>query len=83
MPKYFETVLQVPFEKSEWMSAAPQFFAGISCLLGGVALRRLGPRSPAASGWPGAVFPILGCVVAAGAMLGDPRRPTHRPPPSC
>jgi ACS family glucarate transporter-like MFS transporter len=69
MPKYFEKVQGVSFEKSEWMNAGPQFCAGIACLLGGILsdwlVRAIGRKRIGR-----AVFPIAGCTIAAAAMFG-------------
>jgi MFS family permease len=69
MPKYFEKVQRVPFEKSEWMNVGPQFCAGIACLLGGILSDAL-VRAIGRKRMGRAVFPIAGCTVAAAAMFG-------------
>ena len=69
MPKFLEDVHHVSLQKSEWASAMPLFLGGLSCLAGGwlsdALVRRTGWRR-----FGRAVFPILGCTTAAGAMLG-------------
>ncbi len=68
LPKYFDEHLHVSFDKSEVMSGAPQFLAGITCLLGGwlsdLVVRRTGWRR-----WGRAIFPITGCATAASAIF--------------
>ncbi len=78
MPKYFDSVHHIRYEKSEWMSVFPLFFGGISCLLGGwlsdLLTRRIGNH------WLNrALFPIAGYSVAAIAMLAlqSAQKPEH------
>jgi MFS family permease len=69
MPRFFDEVHHVTFEKSEWMTVGPQFFAGLSCLAGGLCSDAL----VRATGWRRlgrALFPIAGCSTAAVAMIG-------------
>ena len=69
MPRFLRDVHGLTFAKQEWMNAAPLFFGGLSCLVGGwlsdVVVKRTGWRRLGR-----AMFPIAGCTVAAGAMLG-------------
>ena len=69
MPRYFEKIHNVTFEKSELISALPLFCGGITCLLGGwisdIVVRRTGWRRMGR-----AMFPVFGCTVAAAAMYG-------------
>lgn len=71
MPRYMKDVHGVPFERSELSAAWPMFFAGISCLVGGVLsdalVRRMGWRR-----FGRAVFPVTGCLITALAMLAIP-----------
>lgn len=71
MPRYLKEVQGVAFEKSEWSSALPFLCGGAACLIGGVVSdalvnytgrRRLGR----------AICPVVGCLVAAVAMLAMP-----------
>lgn len=68
MPRFFKDVHGVAFEKSEWMSVMPLFCGGISCLTGGwlsdFVVRRTGWRRLGR-----AMFPVLGCTVAAASMF--------------
>lgn len=68
MPRFLKDVHGVTFEKSEWSSAMPLFFGGLSCLAGGW----LSDLLVRATGWRRvgrAIFPVLGCTTAAVAML--------------
>jgi MFS family permease len=71
MPRFLKDVHGVSFQGSEWMTAKPLFYGGLSCLLGGWlsdwVVRRTGQRR-----WGRAVFPIAGCLTAACAMLALP-----------
>ncbi len=69
MPKFLERVHHVTFEKSEWMTAAPLFFGGIACLVGGVCSDAL-VRATGRRRLGRAVFPVMGYCVAAAAMGG-------------
>jgi len=71
MPKYFSEVQRVSYERSEWMVAAPMFFGGITCLLGGVAVQRL-VRQTGWRRWGRAIFPIAGKTTAAASMFCVP-----------
>jgi MFS family permease len=77
MPRYMKEVHGVAFEKSEASSAWPLVCGGIACLLGGVfsdaVVRRTGWRRLGR-----AMFPVCGCLVAAGAMLAIPHVTTQR-----
>jgi MFS family permease len=76
MPRFLKDVHGVTFEKSEWASAMPLFFGGISCLVGGW----LSDALVRATGWRRlgrAIFPITGCATAAAAMIG--LRHVHSP----
>jgi nitrate/nitrite transporter NarK len=69
MPRFLKDVHGVTFEKSEWASAMPLFFGGLSCLLGGW----LSDALVRATGWRRlgrALFPVAGCATAAAAMIG-------------
>ena len=74
MPKYMDEVVNAKSNNSEvmseWMAAAPHFCGGIACLVGGILCQRwvaiTGNRRRRA------VFPVLGYVVAAGAMFCVP-----------
>ena len=71
MPKYFEQVQHMPYRESEWMTAAPLFCGGITCLIGGVLCNMLVKRT----GWRRlgrAIFPIVGYVTSATAMFFIP-----------
>src|SRR6185369_2183048 len=68
MPKYMEKVQHVPFEESEWSSAFPLICGGVACLAGGILsdalVKRTGRRR-----FGRAIFPVTGCLLAAGAMV--------------
>jgi len=69
MPKYFEDVHHLKYEKSEWMSVLPLFCGGISCFVGGWLSDRFLSRWQ--NRWLAkALFPMCGYTIAAGAMLG-------------
>jgi nitrate/nitrite transporter NarK len=68
MPDFYKDRLGVTYERSEWLSAAPLFFGGIACVLGGwvsqYLVRRTGQR------WLGrAILPMIGCATAGVCML--------------
>jgi MFS family permease len=68
MPRFLKDVHGLSFEKSEWMNVMPLFFGGLSCLAGGWLSDELVRRT----GWRRlgrAIFPVAGCLTAAGAML--------------
>jgi MFS family permease len=68
MPRYMKEVQHIEFEKSEWSSAYPLICGGIACLVGGILSDRLVNRT----GWRRlgrAIFPVIGCLLAAVAML--------------
>jgi MFS family permease len=75
MPKYFLRVHKIPYEKSEWMSAAPLFCGGLACLLGGVLcdalVRRTGRKRLSRM-----LLPMLGCATAGAAVFLIPRAHT-------
>jgi MFS family permease len=76
MPKFLKDVHHLPIEKTEM--AMPLFYGGISCLVGGwlsdLVVRRTGRKRLGR-----ALFPVIGCATAAGAMLGIPfvKTPGH------
>ena len=69
MPRFFAEVQHVEFRASRVMVAAPLFFGGISCLLGGAIsdaiVRRTGSKRLGR-----AILPMAGYTLAAAAMLG-------------
>jgi MFS family permease len=77
MPRYMKEAHGVTFEKSEWSSAWPLLCGAAACLVGGAlsdaVVRRTGWRRLGR-----AVFPLTGCLVAAGAMLAIPYVTTQR-----
>jgi MFS family permease len=76
MPRYFEDVHGVTFEKSEWSSAWPLLCGGIACLVGGILSDALVRRT----GWRRlgrAIFPVTGCLTAAAATLAIPHVSTQ------
>ena len=78
MPKYFKDVQKMPYEESEWMSAAPLFFGGITCLLGGFLCNWM-VKLTGSQRWGRAVLPVGGYITAAIAMFCIPfvRSPTE------
>jgi ACS family glucarate transporter-like MFS transporter len=77
MPRYLKEVHGVTFEESEWTSVWPLLFGGLACLVGGVLSDELVKRT----GWRRlgrAVFPVIGCLIAAAAMLAIPHVGTQR-----
>ena len=68
VPEYFSNA-KIDIKSSEWMSAAPLFCGGATCLIGGILsdkiARRLGRKRFAR-----AIFPIAGHLVAAVAIFG-------------
>jgi MFS family permease len=77
MPRYFEEVHGVTFEKSEWSSAWPFLCGGVACLLGGM----LSDLLVRLTGWRRlgrAIFPVVGCLTAAVATLAIPQVSTQR-----
>lgn len=75
MPRFFKEVQKVPYERSEWMTAAPLFLGGIACLGGGALSQWLVART----GWRRAgraVFPIFGASTAGVAMFFIPHMKT-------
>jgi MFS family permease len=77
MPRYMKDVHGVAFQQSEASSAWPLMCGGVACLLGGLLsdamVRRTGRRRLGR-----ALFPIIGCAVAAAAMLAIPHVTTQR-----
>jgi MFS transporter, ACS family, glucarate transporter len=71
MPRYMKDVQGVAFEKSEWSSALPLFCGGIACLAGGILSDKLVKRTSQRR-LGRAVFPAIGCLTAAAAMLAIP-----------
>jgi MFS family permease len=78
MPKYFQAVHGIPFAKSEWISAMPLFFGGISCLVGGT-LSDLFVRRTGRKRLGRALFPITGLTTSCACMAAIPfvREPMH------
>jgi MFS family permease len=75
MPQFFKEVQKVPYERSEWMAAAPLFFGGLACLVGG----QLSQWLVARTGWTRAgraMFPIFGATTAAVSMFCVPQMKT-------
>jgi MFS family permease len=68
MPDFFDKYLNVPFKKSEWYTAGPLFFGGLSCIAGGALSHWLVSRTGRKRLFR-AVFPIAGGIIAAGAMF--------------
>ena len=68
MPRFLLDVHRITYEKSEWMSAAPMFFGGIACLLGGMLSDHL-VRATGRKRLGRAIFPIIGCATAGFAMI--------------
>jgi MFS family permease len=68
MPDYFNKGLGVSYQKSEWMTAGPLFFGGLSCMAGGALSHRLVARTGRKRLFR-AVFPIAGATGAAAAMI--------------
>jgi MFS transporter, ACS family, glucarate transporter len=68
MPDFFAKYLNVPYQKSEWYTAGPLFFGGLSCIVGGALSHWLVARSGRKRLFR-AVFPITGGIVAAVAMF--------------
>ncbi len=68
VPKFFEQVHHVKFDKSPLISGMPLFFGGLSCLLGGWLSDRL-VRATGWTRWGRACFPIAGCATAATAIF--------------
>jgi nitrate/nitrite transporter NarK len=68
VPNYLLDNLKIDIKHSEWMSACPLFCGGITCLIGGILsdkiYKRLGRKRLAR-----AIFPVLGHLVAAAAIL--------------
>jgi sugar phosphate permease len=75
MPRYMAEVQHVGFDDSEWSSALPLICGGISCVVGGVLsdalVKRTGRRRLGR-----AIFPVVGCLTAAAAMLAIQRAET-------
>lgn len=71
MPRYMKDVQGVTFENSEWSSALPLICGGVACLVGGVLSDRFIERSGRRR-LGRAIFPVIGCLVAAAAMLTIP-----------
>jgi MFS transporter, ACS family, glucarate transporter len=68
MPDFFNEFLKVPYEKSEWYTAGPLFFGGLSCIVGGTLSHYLVARTGRKRLFR-AVFPMLGATTAAIAMF--------------
>jgi ACS family glucarate transporter-like MFS transporter len=82
MPRYMKEAHGVTFEQSEWASAWPLLCGGVACLVGGA----LSDAAVQRTGWRRlgrAMFPMTGCVVAAGAMLAIPHVTTERGATMC
>jgi len=69
VPNYLFDNLKIDIKHSEWMSAAPLFCGGATCLIGGILsdkiYKRLGRKRLAR-----AIFPVVGHIIAAAAILG-------------
>jgi ACS family glucarate transporter-like MFS transporter len=68
VPRFFKDVHHVKFEDSEWLTAWPLFFGGVSCLLGGL-LSDLFIRATGRRRLGRAIFPVTGYLLAVIAML--------------
>ena len=68
MPDYFNKHLQVPYQKSSWLTAGPLFFGGISCIVGGALSHALVARTGRKRLYR-AIFPISGALTACVSML--------------
>lgn len=69
MPEFLLKVHGLTYDKSEWLSAAPTFFGGIACLVGG-SLSDYLVRKTGHARLGRAILPVLGCLTAAVAMVG-------------
>jgi ACS family glucarate transporter-like MFS transporter len=67
MPKFFNDVQGVRYERSGVMAALPLFLGGISCLVGGAACQAL-VRRTGRKRLSRAIFPLLGATTAGVAM---------------
>ena len=68
MPRYFDEVLHVPLQRSNWMKVGPLFFGGLACLAGGALSHWLVTRTGRKRLFR-AVFPLFGASTAAVAMF--------------
>src|SRR4029079_12250793 len=71
MPRFYQDVHGISFKQSEWASAAPLFFGGVSCLVGGWLSDVMFGRTGRGRLWR-AVFPVTGYSTAAVAMAAVP-----------
>lgn len=71
MPKFFQDVQRVPYERSPVMSAAPLFVGGLACLAGGVLTKWL-VRRTGRKRLGRAALPMFGAAVAAAGMFCVP-----------
>ncbi len=69
MPMFLLQAHGISFKDSEWMTAMPMLCGGITCVIGGwlsdSIVRRTGRKRFAR-----AIFPVVGHVIAAGAIFG-------------
>jgi sugar phosphate permease len=68
MPKYLLNVQHVDYAHSEWMTALPMLCGGVASLIGGWLSDRIAARLGRRR-FARAVFPVVGHVVAAGAIF--------------
>jgi ACS family glucarate transporter-like MFS transporter len=68
MPRYLKAVQGVAFENSELSSALPLFCGGIACIVGG-ALSDAVVKKTKRRRFGRAIFPVIGCLIAAASML--------------
>ena len=68
MPDFFKEYLEIPYERSEWYTAGPLFFGGLSCIVGGTLSHWLVARTGRKRLFR-AVFPLAGATTAAVAMF--------------
>jgi ACS family glucarate transporter-like MFS transporter len=71
MPRFYQDVHGISFERSEWVSGLPLFFGGLSCLVGGWLSDAMVRRTGRKRLWR-AVFPVTGYSTAAAAMAAIP-----------
>lgn len=68
MPDYFNKGLGVAYQKSDWLTAGPLFFGGLSCIAGGMLSHRLVARTGRKRLYR-ALFPLAGATTASAAVL--------------
>lgn len=71
MPRFLKEAHGMTFEQSEWSTALPLFCGGIACLLGGILSDAVVERT-GWSKWGRGMFPVIGCLTAAAAMMAIP-----------